>query len=127
MRTIILLASLYNIAAGIGIIFLLHLDFVANGFGINVAAGPEFMLFRLFVGGTTITLGIGYLNVFRNPSGSPSILVYGAGLKYWAFLISIYCWYSYGLSIAGLILFGLANLAFAVSFTIYLSSRRSGS
>ena len=78
---------------------------------------PGSMLFRLFVGGTAITFGIGYLNLGRGREGGTRFLYYGAGLKYWAFMISTYGYLSSDLSLQMLLAFGLPNLVFAVLFT----------
>lgn len=112
MKGILLSASVYNITGGLLIIFLLDrigpfVDFT----------DPGSMLFRLFVGGTAITFGIGYLNLGRGREGGSGFLYYGAGLKYWAFIISTYCFLSSDLSIQMLLAFGLPNLVFAVLFT----------
>jgi len=112
MKQILFSASVYNITGGLLIIFLLDsigpfVDFTNRGS----------MLFRLFVGGTAITFGIGYLSLGRGREGGTSFLYYGAGLKYWAFIISMYCFLSGGLSLRMLLAFGLPNLVFAVLFT----------
>ena len=112
MKLILFSASVYNITGGLLIIFLLDsigpfVDFT----------NPGSMLFRLFVGGTAITFGIGYLNLGRAREQGIGFLYYGAGLKYWAFIISTYCFLSSGLSFQMLLAFGLPNLVFAVLFT----------
>ena len=112
MKQILFSASVYNITGGLLIIFLLDrigpfVDFT----------NPGSMLFRLFVGGTAITFGIGYLNLGRGREGGNRFLYYGAGLKYWAVIISTYCFLSSDLSLQMLLAFGLPNLVFAVLFT----------
>lgn len=121
MRRILLSASLYNITGGILIIFFLDIigpfvDFTNSGS----------MLFRLFVGGTAITFGIGYLNLGRGVEQRNTFLYYGAGLKYWAFIISMYCVIFSGLSLQMLLAFGLPNLVFAVLFTRILMTAGAG-
>ena len=112
MNRTLLSAAVYNITGGLLIIFLLDwigpfVDFM----------NPGSMLFRLFVGGTAITFGIGYLNLGRGREGGNRFLYYGAGLKYWAFIISTYGYLSSDLSLQMLLAFGLPNLVFAVLFT----------
>jgi len=117
MKRILLSAAVYNITGGFLIIFLLDrigpfVDFT----------NPGSTLFRLFVGGTAITFGIGYLNLGRGREGERGFLYYGAGLKYWAFIISTYCFLSSGLSLQMLLAFGVPNLVFAVLFTRILAT-----
>ena len=119
MRYIILAGSIFNIACGILVIF--FLNYVAPLVDFDPLGN---MLFTLFVGGTAITFGIGYYNVFRNPAKNLSFLYYGAGIKYWAFLIGVYCFLYHDLSLPVLIIFGVMNLVFAISFTIYIFSKR---
>lgn len=119
MRPILLAAAAFNISGGILLLFLLEhvaplLDFAPLG---N-------MLFRLFVGGTAVTFGIGYLRLALRPDEGLRFLYYGAGLKYWAFLASLYSFAFADLSLAMLLLFGCANLVFAVLFTGLLLRRR---
>ena len=121
MKQILFSASVYNITGGFLIIFLLDrigpfVDF----------ANPGSMLFRLFVGGTAITFGIGYLNLGRGQERGGGFLYYGAGLKYWAFIISTYCFLFSDLSIQMLLAFGLPNLVFAVLFTRILVMAGAG-
>src|SRR5262249_52087921 len=59
-RAILLLASAYNTGGGIAIIF--FLDALSPLIGFEPATN---MLFRLFVGGTTITFGIAYFNLAK--------------------------------------------------------------
>ena len=121
MKGILLSASVYNITGGILIIFLLDIIGPFVGF-----TNPGSMLFRLFVGGTAITFGIGYLNLGRGSEQRNTFLYYGAGLKYWAFVISMYCVLFSGLSLQMLFAFGLPNLVFAVLFTRILMTARAG-
>lgn len=72
------------------------------------------MLFRMFVGGTAITFGLGYFHVARSGRSRDSLLLFGAGLKYWAFAAALTAYVFYGLSLAMLLLFGTANLCFAL-------------
>ena len=121
MKRILLSASVYNITGGLLIIFLLDrigpfVDFT----------NPGSILFRLFVGGTAITFGIGYLSLARGREGGTSFLYYGAGLKYWAFIISTYCFLFVDLSLQMLLAFGLPNLVFAVLFTRILATAEAG-
>ena len=121
MRPTLLCAGAYNLTGGFLIIFLLDaigplMDFT----------NPGSMLFRLFVGGTAITFGIGYWNLGREWERGSGFLYYGAGLKYWAFIISTHCFFFSGLSLQMLLAFGLPNLVFAVLFTRILVGAREG-
>lgn len=112
MNRTLLSAAVYNISGGILIIFLL--DWIGPFVDFT---NPGSMLFRLFVGGTAITFGIGYLNLGRGRGEGSSFLYYGAGLKYWAFIISSYCFLFSDLSIQMVLAFGVPNLVFAILFT----------
>jgi hypothetical protein len=112
MKGTLLSASVYNITGGLLILF--FLDIIGPFVGFTNTGS---MLFRLFVGGTAITFGIGYLNLGRGAEGGSTFLYYGAGLKYWAFIISMYCFLSSDLSLQMLLAFGIPNFAFAVLFT----------
>ena len=116
-KNVLYAAAAFNISGGLIIIFVLEI----------IAPFVRFaplgnMLFRLFVGGTAITFGIAYFFIARRKSFDPSVLYYGTGLKYWAFAASVFAFLIAGLSVEMLILFGCANLVFAVLFTSILFS-----
>jgi hypothetical protein len=115
-KRILLSASLYNVSGGISIVFLL--DVLAPLVGI----APGNMLFRLFVGGTAITFGLAYLYVARSGRYREPILFFGTGLKYWAFVAAVISYAFYDLSLTMLLLFGIANLGFALLFTLILKN-----
>jgi hypothetical protein len=115
-RTILLLAAAYNLAGGLGVLFLLDsigplIDFQDSG--------PA--LFRLFAGGTAVLFGIAYIAVSRNYQKNRPLLVYGTALKYWAFAIGALGFSQSWLSIQALLAFGAGNLVFAVLFTWLLA------
>jgi hypothetical protein len=85
---------------------------IANiSFGILILIFPELsnqllmfdpmgnQLFRLFVSGVAIGLGIGYAYVFKYEPENLSLLIFGASLKYWASIITLYCFVYYNISI----------------------------
>jgi hypothetical protein len=117
-KAILLLASAYNLSGGLSIVFLL--DALAPLVGM---AHTGNMLFRLFVGGTAITFGLAYLYVARSGKYREPILFFGTGLKYWAFVAAIVSYAFYDLSLAMLLLFGVANLSFALLFTLILKNK----
>jgi len=80
----------------------------------------------MFAGGTAVLFGIAYLAVWRNYRQNRPLLVYGTALKYWAFAISLFGFFTSSLSLQMLLLFGVGNLFFAVLFTHYLLRPQPG-
>ena len=113
-------AAIYNVSGGVGIIFFLGILAPLLGFdpGSN-------MLFRLFVGGTAITFGLAYAYLLRSGTYRAPLLLFGTGLKYWAFVAALVAYFFFGLPASVLVLFGLLNLLFAVLFTIVLMQAQS--
>ena len=84
MKTTLLLAAVYNIGSGLGLVLLLDtlgpwLHFEDSG---N-------MLFRFFMGGTAVVFGLAYAFISSSYDRNRRILTCGTALKYWAFLISL--------------------------------------
>jgi hypothetical protein len=117
-KVVLLLASAYNIGGGVAIIF--FLGALAPLIGFEPSTN---MLFRLFVGGTTITFGIAYFNLTKAETYRAPILFYGTGLKYWAFVAALVSFLFFGLSASVLVLFGVVNLCFALLFTLILVAK----
>lgn len=80
----------------------------------------DYVLFRLFTAGAAATFGSLYLYLFVHPEHVVPFLIFGAALKYWAFLASAIAYARYQLPKRTFILFGCANLLVAVLFTLYL-------
>jgi len=120
MKNVPLAGAVFNLSGGICILF--FLDFFGPLLNMDPSAN---MVFRLFVGGTAVVFGIGYINVFRDPKGYMSVLQHGAALKAWAFLISLYCFFQHDLSLLMLFGFGLTNLIFAMLFVIYIFKNKN--
>jgi hypothetical protein len=106
---------------------------IANiSFGILILIFPELsnqllmfdpmgnQLFRLFVSGVAIGLGIGYAYVYKYEPENLSLLIFGASLKYWASIITLYCFVYYSISIIMFIFFGIGNFLLAGSFSLYI-------
>ena len=121
MKATLILAALYNISGGLAILFLFPL--IAPLIHFN-DAGPG--LFRMFVGGTAILFGAAYIAVWRNYRENRPLLVCGAVLKYWAFVISLFGFLTSDLSLQVLLVFGVGNLIFAALFTYSLLRPRTG-
>ena len=121
MQTTLILAAIYNLIGGVTILFLGRL--IAPLVHFN-DVGPG--LFRMFAGGTAVLFGIAYLAVWRNYRQNRPLLVYGTALKYWAFAISLFGFFTSSLSLQMLLLFGVGNLFFAVLFTHYLLRPQPG-
>ena len=77
-------------------------------------------LFRLFVSGVAIGLGIGYAYVYKYEPENLSLLIFGTSLKYWASIITLFCYVYYDISIIMFIFFGIGNFLLAVSFSLYM-------
>jgi hypothetical protein len=77
-------------------------------------------LFRLFVAGVAMGLGIGYAYVYKYEPENMSLLIFGASLKYWASIITLYCFIYYDISIIMLIFFGIGNFLLAGSFSLHM-------
>ena len=84
MKTTLIFAAAYNIFGGVAIIF--FLEFLGPRIGFTDWGN---MLFRLFVGGAATAFGIGYFAASRNLERNRTVVVYGTGIKYWAFVISL--------------------------------------
>ena len=111
------LAAIYNISGGLGILFCLEL--LAPLVGLTTG-GP--LLFRLFVGGTAITFGLAYAYCARSARPQTALLAFGTGLKYWAFTAALLAYLLHDLSLTMLLIFGVANLIFALLFTTIVRS-----
>ena len=107
MKTTLILAAIYNVCAGLSVIFLF--DQIAPLIDFEGQGNP---LFRLFTGGTAVGFGAAYALISRSYDENHLILSLGTGLKYWAFLIALYCFLYHDLPAEALILFGVINLVF---------------
>lgn len=117
-KTILTLASAYNVMGGVVIIFFLDVLAPLVGF-----APLGNMLFRLFVGGTAVALGLAYLHLAQSSTYRAPILFVGTAMKYWAFVAALVSYLFFGLSVSMLVLFGVANLCFALLFTFILFAK----
>jgi hypothetical protein len=115
----LLVGALANISFGILILFFPELTTRILVFD---PAGNQ--LFRLFVSGVAIGLGIGYAYVYKYKPENLSLLIFGASLKYWAAIITWYCFTYYDVSIIMFIIFGVGNLLLAISFSLYIFIQR---
>jgi hypothetical protein len=118
-KLVVLAAAAYNLSGGLSILLLF--DTVAPLVSLEDRGN---MLFRMFVGGTAITFGLAYLHVARSGRYRDPLLRFGTGLKYWAFAAAVTAYIFHGLSLAMLLVFGIANLCFALLFTWILRSQR---
>lgn len=105
-----------------GVLILCFPDFAGMIFQFDVMTNE---LFRLFVSGVAVGLGMCYGYVFVKEPENLSILIFGAGLKYWAFFITLYCFIVHNLSLIMFILFGIGNLGLAMAFTLYMLMKRN--
>ena len=117
----LLTGGLSNIT--IGILFLFFPKFVLECIGFDIFANQ---LFRLFVSGVAIGLGTGYIYTYRFEPENISLLIFGTSLKYWAFIVTLYCFIVHNLSLVMFILFGIGNLILALFFSLYMYMRQRG-
>ena len=86
------------------------------------AAPDDYWQLRLFVAGTALTFGMLYLYLFWHPAYVWPFLVFGAALKSWAFLLSLFLFQRGLVSKKAFTEFGILNGVVAVGFWIYLFS-----
>jgi hypothetical protein len=115
-RLILKAAAAYNITGGL----LLILAVFIFGSHEKIFELIESGYVLLFVGGTAITFGIGYFQSARRRADARTVLLYGCGLKYWAFIIIFFAYIFSNLWVGALVLAGFGNLIFAILFTILL-------
>ncbi|OHD64870.1 MAG: hypothetical protein A2176_06065 [Spirochaetes bacterium RBG_13_51_14] len=121
-----LIKSQLLVGASANILFGVAILFFPRTFALLIQFNPlTNELFRLFVSGVAIGLGIGYAYIYIYEPDNLSLLVFGMGLKYWAFIVTLYCFIVHDLSLLMFMLFGIGNFLLAVSFSAYLYIRRS--
>jgi len=124
MKIILLIGALYN---GLGAALLLASSprrFArAARADVGGAAGDDAQS-KLFMAGVALTLGSMYLYLYLQPRYAMPFLVFGAFLKYWAFLSSLLAWRRAGLATSAFLQFGVGNLIIAIGFTLYLVHMR---
>jgi hypothetical protein len=84
----------------------------------GVGASDEYLLFKLFTAGTAAVFGSLYVCLCFHPSYVVPFLAFGASLKTWALLISLYLFARNRLSLRTLLEFGVSNGVVAVLFWI---------
>jgi hypothetical protein len=115
----LLIGGLLNINAGIQYLFFPQFVLAQTGFDIFAN-----QLFRLFVSGVAVGLGIGYIYTYIFEPENLSLLIFGTCLKYWAFIVSLYCFIAYNLSSVMFVQFGIGNLIIALFFSLYMYARQ---
>lgn len=86
----------------------------------TVQAPPDYWQLRFFVAGTAATFGAMYLYLFFHAEYVRPFLWFGAALKTWALLLSVYLHQIGKFPRAGLIQFGITNGLVAAAFWLYL-------
>ena len=104
-----------------GILFLFYPPLLVQLIGFEAATNQ---LFRLFVSGVAIGLGLAYLWTYITDTDDHSVLFFGMCLKYWAFAVTLYCYLVYDLSFLMFLLFGIGNLMLAMGFSSFMYYRR---
>jgi hypothetical protein len=105
----------------VGALFLFVPEVMLHSIGFDAASNQ---LFRLFVSGVAIGLGIGYAWTYRFDPDNLSLLFFGTCLKYWAFAVTLYCFVVHDLSFFMFLLFGIGNLLLAFNFSLFMYFRR---
>jgi hypothetical protein len=87
----------------------------------SAAISPaEYFQFKLFTAGTAAVFGSFYLYLYIHPVFVIPFLVFGAALKTWAFLLSLYLFLIGRLPRRALFEFGVSNGIVGTLFWIYL-------
>lgn len=74
----------------------------------------------LFAAGTAVVFGSMYVYLFFNPSLVFPLLMFGAALKTWAFLLSLYLHSKQRMLRSAFLQFGVGNGIIAAMFWIYI-------
>jgi len=82
----------------------------------------EYLQFKLFTAGTAAVFGSLYLYLYFHPVFAVPFLAFGAALKTWAFLLSLYLYSRHRLSRGAFLEFGVSNGAVALLFWYYIAS-----
>jgi hypothetical protein len=98
--------------------------FIETLFAVRVATNSsspaEYLQFKLFTAGTAAVFGSLYLYLYIHPVFVIPFLVFGAALKTWAFLLSLYLFLIGRLPRRTLFEFGVSNGIVGTLFWIYL-------
>jgi hypothetical protein len=98
--------------------------FVETLYAVRAAAHSntpaEYLQFKLFTAGTAAVFGSLYLYLYIHPVFVVPFLVFGAALKTWAFLLSLYLFLIRRLPRRALFEFGVSNGIVGALFWIYL-------
>jgi hypothetical protein len=86
----------------------------------------EYLQFKMFVTGVAATFGSLYLYLFFNPEFIVPILIFGAALKSWAFITSLFLYRMKRLSFKAFSEFGLSNGIVAVLFWVLIGWKWPG-
>jgi hypothetical protein len=88
----------------------------------KVQGPPDYWILRFFLAGAAATFGAMYLYLFFRPEFVWPFLIFGAALKTWVLVYSIYLYRVGALSKDGLNQFGISNGIVAVGFWAYLAA-----
>jgi hypothetical protein len=86
----------------------------------NSSSPAEYLQLKLFTAGTAAVFGSLYLYLYVHPVFVVPFLAFGAALKTWAFLLSLYLFLIGRLSRRALFEFGVSNAIVGALFWIYL-------
>jgi hypothetical protein len=82
----------------------------------------EYLQFKLFTAGTAAVFGSLYLYLYFHTVFAIPFLAFGAALKTWAFLLSLYLYLRHRLSRGAFLEFGVSNGLVALLFWYYIAS-----
>lgn len=114
MNFILLIGAALNIYGG-----LTMLKAVVTSFPLKTNP-EEYIQLKIFVVGVAVTFASLYVFLYFNPKHIMPFLIFGAALKSWAFITSLYLYRTKNLSFNGFKDFGLPNGAVAILFWILL-------
>lgn len=82
----------------------------------------EYLQLKLFAAGVAAVFGSLYLYLYFHPAFAIPFLVFGAALKSWAFLLSLYLYLKQRLSRFAFFEFGVSNGVVAALFWYYIAA-----
>ena len=111
--------AIYNIVAGIAVVVVD--DWYLDWTGLMPAFHP---LLQMFIGGTALVFGLGYLRAVNQPVELRALVVHGMWLKKWAFIASLYSFVLGTVSLPFFVSFGVTNLLLAFGFHGWLAQTK---
>ncbi len=115
----------YILLVGVALNFIGAVKFLVTSLRVDPSASDvsnEYLMFKLFTAGTAAVFGMLYLYLFLHPEYVVPFLVFGAALKTWALLLSIFLYFRKQLSLKSLTDFGVTNGVVGALLWFYIFS-----